>query len=205
MIVIDDGSVDATAQEAQRAGAKVLRHFVNRGYGAALTTGMNWAQQHDYDVVVHFDADGQHEVGDITKLLAPIFTGVVDVVLGSRFIKSDPNDPNSTRMTRIKIPFVRRLLLKAAILFTWLFSGIKLTDAHNGLRAFSRAALSKIDCRQDGMAYASEVIDQIAEHGLRYREVAVMIQYTEYSKQKGESNVKKILLGLRFLWGKFVR
>lgn len=202
VIVVDDGSHDATVSETQRAGAKVLRHIINRGYGAALSTGNSYALKNNYDIAVHFDADGQHEVGDIKKLIQPIIDREADVVLGSRF-KSDPNNTNYIRMTRI--PLIRKILLKAAVLFTWLVSGVKLTDAHNGLRAFLRQALEKIDCRQDGMSYASEVIDQIAEHNLRYSEVPVTIKYTDYSVAKGESNIKKVLLGVRFLWGKLVK
>jgi len=196
VVVIDDGSIDATAEEASRAGAKVLRHFVNRGYGAALTTGMDWALRHNCDVAVHFDADGQHEVGDIEKLIKPIADNQSDVVLGSRFISRDVS---------LYVPAIRRILIKLAILFTRVFSGIKLTDAHNGLRAFSNSALAKIDCRQDGMTFASEIIDQIAEHKLRFCEIPVTIRYTEYSKAKGESNIKKVLLGARFLWGKIIK
>ena len=202
VLVVDDGSRDNTASEAERAGAKVLRHIINRGYGAALATGNDYAVKNNYDMAVHFDADGQHDVEDIKKLLQPIIDGQADVVLGSRF-KSDPNTTNYIRMTRI--PFIRKLLLKAAVLFTWLVSGVKLTDAHNGLRALSRQALVKIDCRQDGMSYASEIIDQIGEHKLRYQEVGVTIKYTDYSLAKGENNIKKVLLGLRFIWEKMVK
>lgn len=200
--VVDDGSRDNTAAEAERGGAKVLRHIINRGYGAALSTGNSYAIKNNYDVAVHFDADGQHDVGDIAKLIQPIIDVQADVVLGSRFL-SDPNDPNYIRMTRI--PFIRKLLLKAAVLFTWFVSGVKLTDAHNGLRALSRQALTKIDCRQDGMSYASEIIDQIGEHKLRYQEVGVTVKYTEYSVGKGEGNIKKALLGIKFLWGKAIK
>ncbi len=204
VLAVDDGSADATGEEAAKAGAWVVRHAVNRGYGAALVTGNDWAVQQGYDIAVHFDADGQHEVGDIAKLTKPFLSGQVDVVLGSRF-KSDANDTNDMRMIRMKIPMVRKLLLRTAVLFTWFVSGLKLTDAHNGLRALSRAALEKIDCRQDGMSYASEVIDQIAENNLRFREVPVTVKYTEYSVGKGESNIRKILLGMRFLWGKVIK
>ncbi|MDP1709921.1 MAG: glycosyltransferase family 2 protein, partial [Candidatus Komeilibacteria bacterium] len=108
VVVIDDGSADATTKEASRAGAKVLRHFINRGYGAALSTGMEWAINQNYDIAVHFDADGQHEVGDIAKLIKPIIDNQADVALGSRFIKSDPNDPNNIRMTQINVPLIRK-------------------------------------------------------------------------------------------------
>lgn len=196
VVVVNDGSRDQTAHEALKAGAIVLQHFINRGYGAALATGSTWAVKNNYDVIVHFDADGQHEVSDITKLIKPITDEQVDVVLGSRFIDVDLLQ---------RIPIMRKILLKAAIIFTWIFSGIKLTDTHNGLRAFSRAAIAKIDCRQDGMTYASEIIDQVADKKFRFCEVPVTIKYTDYSMAKGESNIKKVMLGLKFLWAKLIR
>ncbi|MBI2050283.1 MAG: glycosyltransferase family 2 protein [Parcubacteria group bacterium] len=194
VLVVDDASLDATADEARRAGAAVLRHFVNRGYGAALETGNQYALGHGYDIVVHFDGDGQHDAGEIARVIGPIQAGEADVVVGSRFLRGNASTP-----------FVRKVLIKIAIIFTWAFSGIRLTDSHNGFRAFSARALEAIDCRQDGMSYASEVIDQIAEHGLSVCEVPVTIAYTDYSKAKGESNIKKVLLGVRFLWGKVIK
>ncbi|OJI06308.1 hypothetical protein BK004_04040 [bacterium CG10_46_32] len=194
VVVVDDASPDATSSEAWRAGAVVLRHFVNRGYGAALSTGNAYAMRRGYDIAVHFDGDGQHSADEIERVVVPIQKGEAEAVVGSRFLG------RATEMS-----FVRKLLIKLAILFTWLFSGIKLTDSHNGFRAFSISALKAIDCRQDGMSYASEVIDQIAEHKLSICEVPVTIQYTDYSKAKGEGNIKKVLLGARFLWGKVIK
>ncbi|MBI2637152.1 MAG: glycosyltransferase family 2 protein [Parcubacteria group bacterium] len=193
-VVVDDASSDATSGEARRAGARVLRHFVNRGYGAALSTGNAYALRHGYDIAVHFDGDGQHDAREIARVIGPIQKGEADVVVGSRFLQAGAS-----------IPLLRKFLIKLAIIFTWAFSGVKLTDAHNGFRAFSRRALEVIDCRQDGMSYASEVIDQIAEHVLAVKEVPVTITYTGYSKAKGESNIKKVMLGVRFLWGKVIK
>ncbi len=192
--VVDDASPDATSDEARRAGAMVLRHFVNRGYGAALGTGNAYALRRGYDIAVHFDGDGQHNADEIARVIGPIQKGEADVVIGSRFLEHGSS-----------IPFIRKILIKLAIVFTWAFSGIKLTDSHNGFRAFSARALEVIDCTQDGMSYASEVVDQIAEHTLSVREVPVTITYTDYSKAKGESNIKKVLLGVRFLWGKVIK
>jgi len=194
VVVVDDGSTDMTSDEARRAGATVLRHFVNRGYGAALETGNQYALSRGYDVIVHFDGDGQHDAGEIARVIWPIQKGEVCTVIGSRFLRSSA-----------PVPFMRKMLIKLAIIFMWAFSGIRLTDSHNGFRAFSARALEVIDCRQDGMSYASEVIDQIAEHGLSVCEVPVTIQYTDYSKAKGESNIKKVMLGARFLWGKVIK
>ena len=194
VLVVDDGSPDFTGEEALRAGARVLSHNINRGYGAALETGNNWALLNGYEVVVHFDADGQHKAGEIEQIISPVLKDTADVVIGSRFLRT-----NKT------IPFLRKVLLKMAILFTWALSGIKLSDAHNGFRAISVYALNKIECVQDGMTYSSEIIDQIAEHNLRWREVPVIIEYTDYSKQKGEGNLKKISLGLKFIFGKIIK
>jgi glycosyltransferase involved in cell wall biosynthesis len=194
VVVVDDGSSDSTAQVAYRAGAVVLRHFVNRGYGAALQTGNLYALRNGYDVIIHFDGDGQHNAQEIKDMIAPIQSGNADVVIGSRFLSNHES-----------LPIIRKVLIKFAVLFTWIFSSIKLTDAHNGFRAFSRRALVVIQCRQDGMSYASEVIDQIAEHKLKIVEVPVTIKYTDYSQSKGESNIKKILVGVRFLWGKVIK
>jgi polyprenyl-phospho-N-acetylgalactosaminyl synthase len=194
VVVVDDGSSDNTSSEAQKAGVKVLSHYVNRGYGAALETGNQYAIKNRYDIIVHFDGDGQHTVDEIKHMIAPIARGDADVIIGSRFLKDNTS-----------VPIVRAGLIKLAIWFTWLVSGFKMSDAHNGFRAFSSKALRKIECRQDGMSYASEVIDQVAEHNLRIGEVPVTIKYTDYSKAKGESNIKKVLLGLRFLWGKVIK
>ena len=194
VVVVDDGSKDNTSDEAKRAGAVVLRHYINRGYGAALETGNQWALRNGYDIIVHFDGDGQHNPEEIKNLVNPIIREKVDITIGSRFIGNAES-----------LSAIRKLLIKVAILFTWVLSGIKFTDAHNGFRAFSSNALKMLDCKQDGMSYASEVIDQIAENNLQILEVPNTIQYTEYSVAKGESNIKKIFVGLRFIWGRFIR
>lgn len=193
-IVVDDGSSDGTYEEARSAGAMVLRHPVNRGYGAALTTGSDWALLQGYEIVVHFDADGQHDVAEIAAVIEPLLTGNADVTIGSRFLGQSHH-----------IPRLRKVLVKAAALFTRFLSGVKMTDAHNGFRAFSSYALRQLDCREDGMAYASEVVERIARQGLRLREVPVTISYTDYSVAKGEGNLAKLRVGLRFLWGKLTQ
>ena len=193
VVVVDDGSTDATRRRARSAGATVLRHLVNRGYGAALTTGSRWAVENDYSVVVHFDADGQHDPAEIQDLVEPIRSGAADVAIGSRFLGSGRS-----------MPWTRALAIKSAIQFTRLLSGVTLTDAHNGFRAFSSAALGSLECREDGMAYASEIVEKVSLRGLRLREVPVTITYSDYSKAKGESNLTKLRVGLRFIWAKLI-
>lgn len=185
VVVIDDGSKDNTFETAKNAGAIVARHFLNRGQGAALQTGIQLALNRGADIIVTFDADGQHLSEEISQLVQPLLLGEVDVVLGSRFLKTDN-----------KIPQSRIVLLKLATLFTKLYTGLKITDSHNGLRAFSAVAAEKIQIRQDGMAHASEIIEEIKRHDFKYKEVGVTIKYTYYSINKGQ----KLSNSFRIVW-----
>ncbi len=181
VIVVDDGSNDDTSKRALEAGATVLRHVINRGQGAALQTGMTFALRRGARVLVTFDADGQHSAEDIPAMVAPILDGRAQITLGSRFIEDSSS-----------IPFGRRVLLGAAVVFTRLTSGIRLTDSHNGFRAFSSEAAKRLDIRLDRMAHASEIIDQIRRSRLPYLEIPVHIRYTEYSMAKGQSSANAI-------------
>lgn len=194
VIVVDDGSTDDTAQRAADAGAIVLRHVVNRGQGAALQTGIEYALLKGAAIIVTYDADGQHDPADLEKLVTPIREGLADVALGSRFLEHIDEVPHS-----------RRLLLRAAVLFTRITSGLKLTDTHNGYRAFSRAAAQKISIRLDRMAHASEILDQIRIHDLKYVEVPVRIRYTEYSRQKGQRARAAFRIALDYLLAKLIK
>ena len=175
VFVVDDGSSDDTAAAATRAGATVLAHALNRGQGAALRTGLEAAVRAGADIVVTFDVDGQMSVSDIPSLTAPIEAGLCDVALGSRFLGKTE-----------RMPAARCAALKAGILFTRATTGLKLTDTHNGLRAFSREAAARLDLRCDRMAHASEILEEISRLGLKYREVPVTIKYTDYSLAKGQ-------------------
>ena len=175
VVLVDDASTDATAAVAERAGAMVVRHPVNLGQGAALQTGMEMALREGADVIVTFDADGQHRATDIGRLVDALAQHGVDFALGSRFLGHT-----------INLPPARRLLLKAATSFTRITSGLSLTDTHNGLRAMTRRGASAIRLRQNRMAHASEILSQIAASGLRYVEVPVTIEYSAYSLAKGQ-------------------
>lgn len=195
VVVVDDGSIDATGAEARAAGAIVLRHLVNRGYGAALVTGSEYALQQGALAVVHFDADGQFDAGDVPKLIAALKVGNPSAALGSRFLGRAVN-----------IPILRKVTLKLAILFTWATSGLKLTDTHNGLRAFTAEAWRLMDLKQDRMAVSSEIIQELAEHKIPYQEVPVTVVYTDYSlrsSKQGNLPAAKIVKDL--LIGKFLR
>ena len=170
-VVVDDGSVDQSATVAEQNGAVVLSHLINRGQGAALATGNQYALLNDADIVVHFDADGQHQAAEIPLLIQPIVLGRAEVVLGSRFLKQ-----NQTPW------FKKYFILKPVIFFQNLLLGVKLTDAHNGFRAFSAAALAKIELKQDGMAHATEIIEQLILHKLKYQEIPVTITYHDFGQ-----------------------
>ncbi len=195
VVVVDDGSTDGTAEVARAAGATVLRHLINRGYGAALITGSTYALAQGAQVVVHFDADGQFEPSEIPRLVAALKLGVPSVALGSRFTGQV-----------IGIPWLRQLTLKAAILFTWAVSGLRLTDAHNGFRAFTAAAWRLMHFSQDRMAFSSEVVDELARRNIPWVEVPVTVRYTTASlrgSKQGKLPVLRIVKDL--LLGKIVR
>ncbi len=175
IVVVDDFSSDNTSAIALAAGAHVCRHPVNLGQGAALQTGIDYALARGAEVLVTFDADGQHRPDDARGMIDKLQAEGLDVVLASRFLGS-----------ALGIPTSRRLMLRLATLYTRLSTGLKLTDTHNGLRVFTADAARKIRLRQNRMAHASEVLDLIAEKELHCAEYPVTILYTDYSKAKGQ-------------------
>ena len=189
VVVVDDGSPDATAEEALAGGACVLRHVVNLGQGAALQTGIEFALGQGAGYVFTFDADGQHAPESLAALADVQRKTGADVVLGSRALG-----------TAVGITRARKLLLKGAVLFTRLHTGLPLTDTHNGLRLFTREAASRIRITQARMAHASEIVSQIRQLGLRFAEAPVTVSYTKYSLHKGQklSGAFRVLLDLLY-------
>jgi polyprenyl-phospho-N-acetylgalactosaminyl synthase len=182
IILVDDGSNIPVQLPASRGHLLLVKHMVNLGQGAALQTGMQLAQQKGADIIVHFDADGQHLAKDIPALIEPIIQGNADVVLGSRFLPGSYTN----------IPFRRKLLLQIARFINLLLTGIQLTDAHNGLRAFSKKAGQTIQITENRMAHATEIINLLKKHRLRWCEVPVSVLYTAYSRKKGQKPVQAI-------------
>ncbi|HEY8711836.1 MAG TPA: glycosyltransferase family 2 protein [Thermoanaerobaculia bacterium] len=194
VVVVDDGSRDTTSAEAQRGGAIVLRHVLNRGQGAALQTGIAFSVKHGANVVVTFDADGQHRVEDVDRLVDALEQENADIAIGSRFLE-----------LRSNVPALRRLMLRIATRFMRMTSGVALTDAHNGLRAMRRSAAERIHLTIDGMAHASEIVDQIYRLRLRVTEVPVVIHYSEYSLRKGQSSLAAFRIAFDYLMKRIFR
>jgi glycosyltransferase involved in cell wall biosynthesis len=194
VVVVDDGSADETFASARTGARFVLRHMLNRGQGAALQTGISFALRQGAEYVVTFDADGQHRVEDIDAMLRPIVEGECEITLGSRFLGE-----------AVGIPASRRMMLKLAVVFTRVFNRLHVTDAHNGLRAFSRRAAERINITNDGMAHASQILDEIRKTRLAYREVPVSVHYTEYSLAKGQSTGHAVRVAFQYLIGKVLR
>jgi glycosyltransferase involved in cell wall biosynthesis len=182
IVCVDDGSRDDSGDVAQAAGAVVVRHPINLGQGAALQTGLSYAlSDPGMKYVITFDADGQHQVSDAEAMLEILRADEVDVVFGSRFLDSNTRPPA-----------LKRALLKAAIAYSNASTKVRLTDTHNGLRALNRKAVATLDIRQNRMAHASEIIDQIGKAKLRYVEQPVHILYTDYSRAKGQSLLNSV-------------
>lgn len=177
LIVVDDGSDIPLNQILQPYPLFYIRHRANLGQGAALQTGFDFAKKLNPDIIITMDADGQHHSSSIDSMIEPLLTNEVDIVLGSRFLS-----PGQT-----SVPIMKKLVLHTARLINYIFSGLLLSDAHNGLRTFNANALNKITITENRMAHASEILFEIKKHKLRFKEVPVTISYTAYSKQKGQS------------------
>ncbi|GAB2547104.1 glycosyltransferase family 2 protein [Brachybacterium huguangmaarense] len=190
VVCVDDGSADASAAEAAAAGAAVVRHPYNMGQGAAIKTGIDFAlRDPDMRQVVTFDADGQHQVDDAAAMIALREAEGVDVVLGSRFLDD-----------RTRPGLLKRLVLRGAVWYSNATSGVRLTDAHNGLRVLGRRACETITIEQNAMAHASEIIEEIGRNQLTVREHPVHILYTDYSRAKGQSALNSVNIVIDMLF-----
>ena len=185
IVVVNDCSKDRTESISLRKKAVVLSHFTNRGQGAALATGTEYALRQGADIIVHFDADGQMMVEDIPAMIAPIQKKQADVTIGSRFLGKESNMPVS-----------KRILLVLGRIWLRLF-GVKLTDSQCGFRALSRKGAQQIEIRQDRSEHASEILIEIFKKHIQYKEVPVTIKYTEYSVQHTQHGRFQLLSAIR--------
>ncbi|WP_202925957.1 glycosyltransferase family 2 protein [Goekera deserti] len=177
VIAVDDASTDASATEIDKAGAFRVSHPINLGAGGALQTGFEAALTlTDARYIACFDADGQHQLHDLIGMIGKIREGY-DVVLGSRFLEGD----GPTEMS-----VLRRVILRTAAKLLNRGGGVRLTDAHNGLRIIDRHVAAEVRLSYAGMAYASQLEAYLTRPEYKIVEYPVHILYTDYSKSKGQ-------------------
>ena len=191
VVCVDDGSRDQSADQIATTSAHLVRHPVNLGQGAAVQTGVEYARkQPGAEFFVTFDADGQHQVDDVLRMLRRLRTEAIDIVLGTRFHGDISH-----------IPRLKRVVLKTAIKFSPRGRRLGLSDSHNGLRAFNRKVADEMDITSNGMGHAVEIVEMIDTKGWQVAEEPVSILYTDYSVAKGQS----LLNGVNILFDSAVR
>ncbi len=172
VIVVDDGSTDATAEVATEAGALVYQHGKNRGYGSAVRSALAKGRELGADVLVILDGDSQHDPKDIPGLVKPLLDGEADIVLGSRFLGAGKRPP-----------FYRRIGQRVLNAATNLGSGQKTSDSQSGFRAYSAKALKELNLTENGMSVSSEMQFAISKAGLRVAEVPIDVSYIDKTKR----------------------
>jgi glycosyltransferase involved in cell wall biosynthesis len=183
VVCVDDGSRDDTGERALRAGAHVVRHPVNLGQGAAIQTGVEYARSRPgASVFATFDADGQHRVKDVVRMIDRLAAEDLDIVIGTRFADRAPD----------RMPKLKRLLLPIVAKLSPASRKLGLTDAHNGLRVFDKTVADGLNLTMNGMSHASEFVALIAENRWRVAEEPVEILYTDYSMSKGQPLVNGV-------------
>ncbi|MDV3128864.1 glycosyltransferase family 2 protein [Mycobacterium sp. 21AC1] len=180
VVCVDDGSRDDTAALALAAGAHVVPHPVNLGQGAAIQTGVEYARSRPgARVFATFDADGQHQVKDVVRMIDRLDSDDVDLVVGTRFAGREIQAVTQT-------PALKRVILRAAAFLSPQSRALGLTDAHNGLRVFNKKVADALNLTMNGMSHAGEFITLAYENRWRVAEEPVEILYTDYSKSKGQ-------------------
>ena len=191
IVCIDDGSVDGSVGQIAGTGARLVRHHVNLGQGAAIQTGVEYARtQPGARYFVTFDADGQHQIDDVKRMVQRLRVEPLDIVVGTRF-HGDVRH----------IPRLKRMVLRTAVRLSPRGRRLGLTDTHNGLRAFNRTVATELDITSNGMGHAMEIVEMIESKGWRVAEEPASILYTDYSIAKGQS----LLNGVNIVFDAAVR
>ncbi|MEI6040035.1 MAG: glycosyltransferase family 2 protein [Candidatus Berkelbacteria bacterium] len=192
VIVVNDGSADKTKEIAQASGATVISHWFNRGLGGALGTGFEYIRRHDFDLLITFDADGQHNPNDIAPVIKPIIDGKADVSIGSRFIGNLGS-----------MPWYRRIGIFGLNVITYMLFWTWTTDSQSGMRAFGRKAIEKIEIQTNKMEVSSEFFYEIQAKNLKLTEVPIQSIYTDYSIAKGQKNINAFNILAKLIYRRF--
>ncbi len=182
VIVVDDASTDTTRKTLSGLPILYIRHLANLGQGAAIQTGLHLALKKNAQYIVTFDADGQHDVNDIERMINLLKEDNVEIVFGSRFLPGAANN----------IHFSRKVVLKTARLVNYLASGILLSDANNGLRVMTREAALKMRITENRSSHNAQVQNLVKYNKLKFAECAVNVSYSDYSRKKGLKNINSI-------------
>jgi glycosyltransferase involved in cell wall biosynthesis len=169
VFVVDDGSSDETPKIARLAGADVIEHGGNKGYGAAIQTIMAEAKKRNPDILVILDTDAQHDPREIPNIIKPILENTAECVIGTR------------KKQQKKIPFYRRIGQKVILSSVKILADETLTDSECGFRAFSRLAYNTLELREKGMSISAETVAEAARHNLKIAQVPVEVSYLEDS------------------------
>ncbi len=185
VVVVDDCSKDETLAIARGEGIVALSHIVNRGQGAALQTGNEYALSCGADIIVHFDADNQFQAQEIPELLRPILENKAEAVLGSRFLSK-----------KSKLPKLKEyLIMPLARFVNRTFFNIRLSDPQSGFRVLSKKAAKSINIKNDGMAHCSEIMHQLHQANIIIEEVPITVIYHEFGqKLSGGIRIMKDML-----------
>ncbi len=193
LIVVDDGSGDATAKVARQAGARTVRHILNRGLGGALGTGIEAALRLGAEYIITCDADGQHACEDVEKVAHALAENGSDVVIGSRMIESKG------------MPLIRKLGNLGLNVATFLLFGAWATDSQSGLRGFTRKAASTLRLEASRMEVSSEIIHEVKRNKLTLKEIPIQAIYTDYSLATGQSNLNAFNILFKLFIKKLLR
>ena len=166
VIVCDDGSSDMTETIALSLGAHVVKHDKNLGYGSAIKTIFNESRKLECDVLVTFDADGQHQISEIDSVLQPIFENKADIVIGSRFLGETKD-----------LPRYRKIGIKTITGLTNVMTGSKITDSQSGFRAYTKKVLKEISPTESGMGISTEILIKASKKEMRIVEVPIIVSY----------------------------
>ncbi len=167
VIVCNDGSSDQTGKIAEKIGAIVINHHKNMGYGAGIKSLFEKAKEMNYDILITFDADGQHNISDIKDILKPLISNNADIVIGSRFLGEGED----------KIPKYRKFGIKAITKISSLSQNLNIKDTQSGFRGYNKKALDEINPTENGMGISTEILMKASKKDLKVIEIPIIINY----------------------------